>query len=144
MRALGRMHNYYPEDITLAYKVDSILDAVNDIIAALLKAIFEADPEKKKEAFAKVLSDTLPKYFGALEKRLVEQGHENFLVGDSLTIADFVFSGFLASFPYNEGNPNSAQFKEVYEQYPKLWQYAVNMQTVFKEYLDARPQPRFM
>ena len=73
-----------------------------------MKAMFEADPEKKKELEAKILTEHLPKWLGALDKRLGGKEHKHFFAGDSLSIADFAFASILFGLLFNESNPHAA------------------------------------
>ncbi len=70
----------------------------------IFRAASETDEEKKKEAMTSVLTTQFPNWLAVHEKRLEAQGHENFIAGDKMTIADIVFASFLASMVYNEGN----------------------------------------
>jgi glutathione S-transferase len=142
MRSLGKMHGYYPEDPYTAYQVDSILDSIHDLAVTLLRAKNEKDEDKKKEMLTAAITTYLPNWLSAHEKRVEKNGQENTLVGDKLTIADIQFAALLSSAFYNEGNPYAPKLKEVYETFPKLWNYASNLEKVFKEYLAARPSPR--
>ncbi len=47
---LGMKYGYYPEDVYEAWRVDSTLDAINDLLAAFYKAAFaQVDEEEKKK-----------------------------------------------------------------------------------------------
>ena len=78
----------------------------------------------------------------AQEKRLEKQGHSNFIAGNAISIADFAFMAFLASFPYNEANPVAQPFKGVIEKFDRVQMYAKNLKNIQGPYIMGRPKPR--
>jgi glutathione S-transferase len=70
LRALGSKYGYYTTDPVLMWKIDSTIDALSDTFASLAKAIFNPNAEEKEKAYAEAFTNTLPKFYGILEKRL--------------------------------------------------------------------------
>jgi glutathione S-transferase len=108
LRLLGRTYGLYPEDAELAWKVDSTLEHVRDLIYKLYPVVLEQDEEKKKALGKELLTTFIPAWLGAHEKRVTDNGNENFLVGDKLTIADIQFLALARVLFKNEKVP----FKE--------------------------------
>lgn len=89
LRFFGRKNGYYPEDPVLAYRIDSTLDAISDAVTAIVKVAFNPDAEAKKAAGIDLVTNYLPKWLGAIDKRLANNATNKFVVGESFTIADF-------------------------------------------------------
>ena len=98
-----------------AYKVDSLIDALGDLLNELIKIRWETDPEKQKAFLMDFSSGYLPKWLAAIEKRKASNPNPNFLVGESATIADFAFAGMIFTAFYNEVNPMTVVLKNVYD-----------------------------
>lgn len=66
LRLLGRKHGYYPEaDLEAAWKIDSTLDSITDLVGAMLKIKNEPE-ETKKASLENFLTNTLPKWLDAI------------------------------------------------------------------------------
>lgn len=85
------------------------------------------------------VSETLPKFLAAFEKRLVTNTNSKFVVGESLTLADFAFISIIFTLFYNELNDYSKLLKPAFESFPHLKAYAENAGKVFHTYLESRP-----
>lgn len=107
MRFLGRKYGYYQhEDLEAAYKVDSTLDAVTDLVMAMYKVKNETE-DKKKEAVEAFTTTFLPKWLGVIEARIKNNSSPAHLVGDKWTIADFSFNALLSATFFNDGSEYS-------------------------------------
>ena len=73
-RYCGKLSGLYPKDDDwAAAKIDEIIDTATDITNALGKT-FGMKDEEKKAARVVLATETLPKYFTALEKVMSENG----------------------------------------------------------------------
>ena len=82
----GKLSGLYPKDDDLAaLKGDEFLDVAAQITSLINPSMREKDPEKRSAMRAELGQETFPHWFGLLEKRM---GHGEYLVGDSLTVAD--------------------------------------------------------
>ena len=73
-RYCGKQGGFYPRDDDFAAaKIDEIIDTATDITNALGKT-FRMEEEEKKAARLVLATETLPKYFAALEKMMTENG----------------------------------------------------------------------
>ncbi|GAB5037747.1 glutathione s-transferase [Nannochloropsis oceanica] len=89
LRYAGKKAGLYPKDDDLkALLIDEIVGAVEDVIAATVPSLKEADEEKKMAMRKELAETTYPKWFGLLSKKMEENGSGPYFVGDSLTIAD--------------------------------------------------------
>eukprot|EP00347_Sterkiella_histriomuscorum_P020909 403335995 len=141
LRYLGVTFNYYPQDAYQAYLVDSILDSVNDIQNTLYKAAFHPNEETKAALIADFLSNTLPRFISAFDKRL-EGNTTGFIVGDQITIADFALAAFAYSLFLNEICPVKAQIEEVVKRFENFYKYSLGLGEHVKAHLDTRkPAP---
>ena len=106
LRYLGNKYGYYPaSDPELAWQVDSVVDATKDIVDLLAKIVWEADPEKKANMIKDLLTKPYPIFLQALNKRAETSGSQ-YLVGDKITTADFMFSSLIFIVIYNDAlNP---------------------------------------
>lgn len=120
LRYLGRTYGFWPEDAETAWKADSFLEHVRDLIYKLYPVYVEKDEEKKKELGKEALTVTIPGWLAAHEKRVTENGHENFLIGDKLTVADIQFAAFVKVVFKNEKIPFHEKLAEVFSHFPKL------------------------
>jgi glutathione S-transferase len=120
LRYVGRTYGYYPEDPELAWKVDSTLEHVRDLIYKLYPIYVEQDETKKKELGKEALTVSIPQWLAAHEKRVTENGQENHLVGDKLTVADIQFVTLVQTLFKNEKIPFHEKLAGVFAQFPKL------------------------
>jgi glutathione S-transferase len=132
LRYLGRVYGLYPTDLNLAYQVDSSLESVRDLVNKLAPIALETDEEVKKAKGVDALANFIPTWLAAHEKRLADRGNENFLVGDSLTVADTQFYGLIRVLFRNDKIPFAELLGEVFAQFPKLNAYADNIAKHFE------------
>ncbi|XP_059162732.1 glutathione S-transferase 1-like [Physella acuta] len=79
---------FYPKTAIDGLKVDQVVQLAVDLQILTFKAFFEKD-EAKKSQLEKELNDVeVPKYLDFFEKLLKESG-TGFVVGNTLTLADF-------------------------------------------------------
>ena len=142
LRALGKVHGYYPEDAYTAWRVDSTLDLIGDLLNAFYKAAFNPNEELKKQLFADFYGKTLPSFVESIQKRLEGNTTQAFIVGESLTIADFALAAVAYSSFLNENNPSRADQLAIVEKYPVALAYFQGLGEPLKDYLAARkPSP---
>ena len=142
LRFLGRQHGLYSDDAFTAWRIDSVDNSVSDLADQFYKFFFDKDEESKKAGLEKFLKTTLPNWAQAIENRLKNNTSQNYIVGDSLTIADIVLAASASSTFENEASPYHTQLGEVIHQYPTLKAYFDFQRNLFKDYLASRPQPR--
>jgi glutathione S-transferase len=70
LRFLGKKFNYYPAEPEACWRVDSLQDGIEDMIASMVLVNSEIDPEKQKAALGKLLMETLPMMLTVFENRL--------------------------------------------------------------------------
>ncbi|CDW72614.1 glutathione s-pi 1 [Stylonychia lemnae] len=140
LRYLGMEYGYMPKDAHEAYLVDSILDAFGDMTQGLIASKWETNPERKKQIISDWLINVYPRFLAAFEKRLESQGDSKFLVGNSLTIADFAFTSMIYSMMCNELSEAYGFLNGPFIAHPKLNAYAANMKELFNDYLESRPK----
>jgi len=70
LRALGKIYGYYPEDAYEAWRVDSTVDFIGDLLNAYYKAAFHPDEEKKVALFGEFMEKTFPHFLECIQKRL--------------------------------------------------------------------------
>lgn len=85
-RYAGRLAGLYPEDPLQAFRVDAIIDTIDDVINAVV-ATFTLPEAQVKGAREKVGANEIPKLLKYLTDILDKNGGK-FLVGDKLTLAD--------------------------------------------------------
>ena len=98
------------------------------------------DDEEKKKQIGEIIGTKLTKFLGILEKRLKENSSQEFLVGNSLTIADFLQAAVYTGV-YTNGDRKEA-FGPLIEKFPTLDAYYKGLVKLFDEYLSKRePRP---
>ena len=138
LRYLGRRFGYYSEDPETAWRIDSTIDAVDDFFTSYFKVHFEADEAKREAAKISFLTDVLPKWLLAIEKRLKNNVTPNYIVGESMTIADFTLATASFNVLFNEGNPYFKDFAPILSHHETFKAYANNLKHELSEHLANR------
>ncbi len=141
LRYLGRRFGYYPEDPETAWRVDSTIDAVEDYLNAYFRFHFEQNEEKKKQAHERFLA-FLPNWLEAIEKRIIKNESQNYIVGSKMTIADFALGALGFALLLNEANPHYKETEPFILKHEVLKAYAGHLKEELKEHLEKRPSPR--
>lgn len=85
---IARGHGLYGASPREQALIDQALGAVDDVRLEVRKLV-TGDPAKRPELRAELLSTTLPRWFGLLEKLLASNhGGEAFVVGNAVSLAD--------------------------------------------------------
>ena len=141
LRLLGREYGYYPSDAEAAYRVDNLIDLISDFRTPIYKVFFSGSEEEKKKGFEDLVANHFPKFFGFWETKIKENSSQDFLVGDSVTIADFAYLSIFSSLI------NNGQAKDVLlgllEGYPTISAYFSTRWNAQKDYFDNRPASMF-
>lgn len=116
------MHGYYPMDPQRAWEVDSNLDANVDLQEKFWHMKFAKD-QQQQELLDEYKNKVLPSYFNVMEKRLQNNGSQRYIVGDTLTIADFDNVHIAYDYFYNPNNPYHKEHMEVLSQYKLMQKY---------------------
>ena len=113
--------------------IDSYADLMNDMLAGFIKAHYEADPEKKKELFAKFYTEGIKEFLKHFEKALNEN-KSGYLVGDRVTWVDLSFSVVWDWIPKEPKEALFAQFQSCKAHYEKI----VSLPKI-AEWIEKRP-----
>jgi glutathione S-transferase len=89
----------------------------------------------EKDFFAK----WLPKFFEKIETRILKNKPSKYLVGDSITIADFAMLGLVYMLIKNETCPDSPKFLKEYNKHKVFKEYIEGIEPEIRDYLDQRP-----
>ena len=100
-----------------------------------------SNPTYRKENFDKLVEEHYPKYFAFLEKELKANTSQEFLVGESYTIADFAL--LAAYIAYIDHPYRKDQVLPVLDKYPTLKAYFGSRTPDFKDYISANPERPF-
>lgn len=119
---MGKIHGYYPEDPVSMWKIDSTLDAIDDLIEAYSKYALNTEEESKKQAKENLFTNVYPKFLSIMEKRMTDNSSKDFFVGDKITIADFGLAALFYSHIANPTVPNP-DFRDPVEKHPVLLKY---------------------
>jgi len=142
LRALGANNGLYTNDPKTMWKIDSTIDALNDVISAYYNAAFNPNEDAKKAGLEKFYAETFPKFCERLENRIKNNSSQKHIVGDNWTIADFAVCGVAFSKWENDHNPERGTEKSIVEKYPVLNAYFDNAREQSKDYLASRkPSP---
>lgn len=140
LRFLGMKYGYYPQDPLEAWRVDSTLDAINDLLAAFYKAAFAPVDEEEKKKLMQVFYDgAYDKFLGFMNKRIEQNSSHNYIVGDKITIADFALAAVAYATFLNDKNPNKGDMLPYVEKYPAFLNYLKGLgENDLKEHLSTR------
>ena len=142
LRALGKIYGYYPEDAYEAWRVDSTVDFIGDLLNAYYKAAFEPNEEKKGPLLVDFMEKTFPHFLTCIEKRIKSNTTQSYIVGEKLTIADIALAAVAYSSFLNDHNPKKDLQLAVVEKFPDALSYFKGLRSHFAEYLDTRkPSP---
>jgi len=121
---------------------DEVVECLRDFIQGLVHAHFEKDETKKVEMMTKLKTETGPRIFGYMEKRITDNGGKYF-VGDAYTYADIEVASFLSSFSLM--NPNKDEFNAMAQKFPNLFALAnaVAETPEIKAWIAKRPVTQF-
>ena len=141
VRFLGQQHGYYPSDAKLAYDCDSLVDLYQDLLPKLCAPCYTKDEAAKPALVAEIFEKLLPNFLKQVEP-ICARGE--FLVGDSLTIADFWIGGLYTNFCTNEAvGCAKEQWATALDEFPNFKAYGERFAEANKTYLAARPQYRY-
>mmetsp|Transcript_7412 Transcript_7412/g.12523 ORF Transcript_7412/g.12523 Transcript_7412/m.12523 type:complete len:210 (-) Transcript_7412:72-701(-) len=137
LRLLGMKHGYYPTEPMKAYESDMLCDVYADVIGVMYKPLF-AEGQGKLDIMEDIFTKVLPKFLTFLEPILAKG--TKFLVGDSLSCADFWIGGLYTNYFNNKGVGYAPErFAELLEKYPNFKAYGERFASEMKEYLESRP-----
>ena len=140
LRYVGLKYGYYPvEDPELAWRVDSTIDSLGDILNAFYKAAF-GDPALKPELFKTFFGSTVPAWLAVMSKRLQANSSKTFIAGDKITIADFSLAAWAYTIYLNDLSEYKDQVGPLIAQHPELDAYFKGLGEILKDYLASRPQ----
>ena len=131
LRFAGKRAGYYPTNVYQAFKVDSLMDTYSDCRAKLAGPFF-ARPAAHEAMFKEIFETAIPKFLDKIDQRCSEG---EFLVGNTLTIADFYIGGLYTNYLANpngtfamdkraailEKYPNFKAYGERYAEATKAW-----------------------
>lgn len=138
LRSIGHNNGLYSTDPVTMWKIDSTLDALNDLISAFYAAAFNPNEEAKKAGLEKFYTTTMPFFCEVMEKRLKANTSQNHMVGDKMTIADIAMFAVAYARFLNTHNPNAGTELAIVEKYPVFLAYCKHLGEEFKEYLATR------
>ena len=136
-RFVGKKYGYYPADPMAAYHVDNIIDIAGDVLMNMVKPAFA--PAEAKEALTTECFEThAPKFLACLDQYIKDDG---FLVGDSLTLADFLIGGLYCNImtnPKGRYGIEDGKWAEFLAKYPKFEAYGKRFAEAIKGWLEKR------
>ena len=136
-RYIAKKFGYYPDDAETAYHIDNCIDIVKDYDMEIVKPIW-APPETKEQLENDVFEKHMPKFLAALDKYIRDDG---FLVGDKLTLADFVIGGFycnLMTNPKGRFGIEDGKWADFLAKNPKWDNYGKRFSAAIKDWLEKR------
>jgi glutathione S-transferase len=117
---LAATHGLRGSSAREAAQCDQMLEAVNDVRAELRK-ILSAAPDARPAVRESLLSSTLPRWFGWLDRLLrTNRGGEGFVVADAMSIADVALY-YIVELARDNG------FGKAFEPYAALTSFADRM-----------------
>jgi len=121
--------------------VDSVADAVNDLLGDVVEVTFEDDARRKKERIRRFHDRSLPETAAFLEKFIDQYGRgSGYSVGDTLTYGDLAIYNTLDQIVL----AGVAGWKD-FEKYPRIHGIVRQIEQTprFAQYLQIRPPAAF-
>ena len=142
LRYLGAQLGYYPTDAETAYRVDSVIEGVEEFVTKYFRPIFEQDAAKKAVLVEELLAH-IPKVSKLVNDRLAANESQSFIVGNKMTIADFALAAVAFNCIENPAGPLHAQVSTAVKEgeYPAVDAYFAGLATELQARLTTR-QPR--
>lgn len=99
IRYVGKLGGLYPDDPLDGFRVDQIIDTLDDMFETALK--YEGqDKEKLRECRETFCREDIPRYVGMLEKQATESGKGPFVLGEKVSVADLKINQLFDSISY--------------------------------------------
>ncbi|OQV12492.1 putative S-crystallin 3 [Hypsibius exemplaris] len=121
--------------------VDSVADAMNDLLGDVVEVTFEDDSRRKKERIRRFHDRSFPETASFLERFIDKYGgNSGYAVGDELTYADLTIYNTLDQIVI----AGVAGWKD-FERYPRIHEIVRRIEDTprFAEYLKSRPTASF-
>ena len=137
LRYLAVANGFYPTDPEEVYEVEKLLDLIGDYVAGNIKLHYTKDEDEKKKLLEEYLENFFPKYLGYFDKQLQNNSSKEFMVGDKITIVDFLMLHRLERIANNDflKEPVGA----ILDTFPTLKEYYEIRYEAQKEYFENRP-----
>jgi glutathione S-transferase len=114
IRAVARMGNLLPNTEDGLYLTDKLIADAEDLRSESYGAFRAWGASQEK--YEKFINETIPLHFGNLERQLIENGGDFFVIKDRLTIADVALYDAVVNFSSNRVDPS----KDCFESAPQL------------------------
>lgn len=135
---LARELGYYGKTNAEGCRISEVMGLWEDQLSATFpKYRFSKSEDEKATVLKKILEEDLPRFFGYFEKFLKENGSTGYIVGKSLTLADFYL--------YDMTDNLIQLKKDVLDKYPlmKKLRQTVEEDKKVKAYLKDRKETAF-
>ena len=144
LRMLGIKYGYYnPTDWKAAGVIDMIVDTQSEVFDAAAKIVLFTPDEQKEAEIDKLCEGLLPKFLGILENQLSRNNGSQFLIGDEITIADFVVASFAFNMLKNDSCILSPKFVRCAMSFPVFGAYTIRLRSELSSHLNSRPSSDF-
>lgn len=87
LRYCGKLAGIYPKDELEAFKADEISETVQDLMVCVFRYM-GPDAEKLRESRVQFVEKEMPRYLGAIEKRITAWNEGPYVLGNDISIAD--------------------------------------------------------
>ena len=140
-RMIGAEHGYYPADPIAAYNCDFLIDLLHDFFSSKnYEGPVFAKTDAERQALCAPWMKAWSKYLGFMDE-FVSSG-KKFLVGDSITIADFWVGKFYTDMFANDLYPFKKERAMLMGMHPNFKNYGERFKAEMRPYLDTRaPKP---
>lgn len=117
LRYVGRLTGFLPTDPIEALQAEEIVDTLNDLFSTFHS--YKGDPSGLTDYRLGLIENQIPRYLGAVDRRMETFGKGPFAVGGKLSIADFSIAAMINSFKAETYAPIDAS---VADKYPRALQ----------------------
>lgn len=143
-RYLAQKYGQYPTDLDLQTDVEMLRETINtDINEEWVKGFWIKDETQKKEFMDNFFGKKFPEKLAIFDKWLNKNGNNGYLVGDSMTLADFALLDLAGRFL--DDKRWAERSATVFESFSNIQNYLKirREDTKYKNYLSKRIIPTF-
>ena len=124
----------------MRWRIDSGIDALQDILGKLFIVKYETDKSIKDELHNLFFEKQFPIFCVQMENRLKTNTSNKYLVGDNISILDFAMAGFAYGFVLNEDNEFHQELIKIVDNCQVLLNYFKHLGHELSDYLQNRPK----
>ena len=123
--------------------IDMVCDTANEMFGKWAGIALFTPDDQKDAAWTEFKDGGLRNFMNMVEAQLAKNSTNKFLVGETMTIADFSMISFIFNCLNNENGPFHSVFSDFLLEFPMVGAYSKRLYNEQKKHLDSRPKCAF-